>query len=111
MNVVLLQGVLSSQPRVRTLPSEAVVLNWELTTELDGVKQSVPIAWFDPPASMHAIGQGDEVVITGSVRRRFYTARGQTVSRTEVVASQGVRASRKKQATRLRTLVAAVIEP
>ena len=110
MNVVLLQGVLSSEPRVQTLPSGAVLVNWEVTTEVDGAKQSVPIAWFDPPRGVHAIGIGDEVLVSGSVRRRFYQVPARTVSRTEVLGRRAVRASHTKQAARLREVVLDAIE-
>lgn len=101
MNVTVLQGVLSSDPRRRELPSGSILVNWELTTETDGTKQSVPVTWFDPPKSIEAIGAGDEVVVVGSVRRRFYRAHGQTISSTEVVAERGARAGGSAAVRRL----------
>jgi len=101
MNVVLLQGVLSSQPRERSLPSGSLLLNWEVTTDLLGAKQSVPVSWFDPPKSVQLIQVGDEVTVLGSIRRRFYKAGAQTVSSTEVLAEKGARTRRVKQVERI----------
>lgn len=88
MNIVVLQGTLSSEPVERTLPSGLNIMNWEVTTLVDGKKQSVPVQWDDPPKKALAIGEGDEVVVSGRVRRRFFQAGGVTSSRTEVVAEQ-----------------------
>ena len=49
--------------------------------------ESVPVAWFEPPSSASAMGAGDDVVVVGRVRRRFFRAGGATASRTEVVAA------------------------
>lgn len=101
MNVVLLRGQLSSEPRVVDLPSGDVLVRWEVTTESDGKKLTVPVAWFEPPKSAMVIGEGDEVVVLGRIRRRFFRARGATVSETEVVASAATPASRAKNVAKL----------
>ena len=49
MNVVVLQGTLSSDPVSRVLASGSVLVSLELTTVVDGCSVSVPVAWFDPP--------------------------------------------------------------
>lgn len=88
MNVVVLQGTLSSEPIERTLPSGLNVMNWDVVTIIEGRKQSVPVQWNDPPKKALAIVEGDAVVVFGTVRRRFYQAGGATLSRTEVVAQE-----------------------
>lgn len=110
MNVVLLQGILSSEPRHRTLPSGTELVNWELTTDAGGARHTVPVAWFDPTASVRATGAGDQVVVLGMVRRRFYRADGRTVSRTEVVGERCARAGRHAQVARLWERVADALE-
>lgn len=97
MNVVVLHGTLSSTPVLRTLASGSVLASLEVTTVVDGASASVPVAWFDPPAQL-GFDNGDEVVVTGLVRRRFFRSGGSTQSRTEVVASQVVAASKRRQA-------------
>jgi single-strand DNA-binding protein len=100
MNIVVLRGVLSSAPVIRELPSGSIVHALEVTTRGEaGRSASVPVAWFDPPAAP-ALDAGADVVVTGSVRRRFFRAGGATQSRTEVVATAVVPASRRRQAAR-----------
>jgi single-strand DNA-binding protein len=100
MNIVVLRGVLSSAPVIRELSSGSIVHTLEVTTRDDeGRSASVPVAWFDPPTSP-VLDSGVEVVVTGTVRRRFFRAGGATQSRTEVVARTVVPASRRRQAER-----------
>jgi single-strand DNA-binding protein len=100
MNIVVLRGVLSSTPVIRELSSGSIVHTLEVTTRDEhGRSASVPVAWFDPPAAS-TLDTGVEVVVTGSVRRRFFRAGGATQSRTEVVATAVVPASRRRQVER-----------
>jgi single-strand DNA-binding protein len=110
MNVVVLHGSLSSTPVLRTLASGSVLASLEVTTVVDGVSSSVPVAWFDPPAEL-GLDTGDEVVVTGVVRRRFFRSGGSTQSRTEVVAAQVVAATKRRQVRALLTRAAAVVQP
>lgn len=100
MNVVVLQGVLSSAPVSRALASGSVLVSLEVTTLVDGASASVPVAWFDPPGEV-AWGPGDEVCVVGSVRRRFFRSGGLTQSRTEVVAQEVVPVVKRRQVQRL----------
>lgn len=104
-NLVFLRGHLSSAPRLRELPSGSTLLQLEVTTSIDGEPAaSVPVAWFDPPARC-GVGPdtpvSTEVVVRGTVRRRFFRAAGATVSRTEVVAFEVVPMRRGRAVTRL----------
>lgn len=86
INLAVVAGVLSSDPRRRDLPSGSEIISYEITSAgPDGRRLTVPVVWFDPtrPPSLSA---GDEVVAVGPVRRRFFRAGGTTVSRTEVEA-------------------------
>lgn len=97
MNIVVIQGSLSSEPVTRTLASGSVVVSLELSTVTEGGTVSVPVAWFDPPGEV-AWAAGEVLLVTGVVRRRFFRSGGATQSRTEVVASQVVPAARRRAA-------------
>ena len=97
MNVVVLQGTLSSDPVSRVLASGSVLVSLELTTVVDGCSSSVPVAWFDPPLET-AWAAGQSLLVTGTVRRRFFRTGGLTQSRTEVVAAQVVPTGRRRAA-------------
>jgi single-strand DNA-binding protein len=99
-NVVVLRGTLSRDPEHRELPSGDRLAALEVTVRPEDAgegatrpkAESVPVAWFDPPAAVSRMAAGDEVVVVGRVRRRFFRAGGATVSRTEVVAERVVSA-------------------
>jgi single-strand DNA-binding protein len=95
MNIVVIQGTLSSDPVARTLASGSVLVSLELTTATADGNVSVPVAWFDPPAEV-AWAAGEELLVTGTVRRRFFRSGGVTQTRTEVVASEVVPVSRRR---------------
>ena len=99
MNIVVLQGVLSRTPDRRELASGSVLLHFDLATPTSTGTVSVPVAWFDPPSSAQ-FDVGDEVVVTGEVRRRFFRSGGSTQTRTEVVAGLVQRASNRKGVAR-----------
>jgi single-strand DNA-binding protein len=96
-NVVLLRGTITNDPVVRELPSGASVTQVELSTHVDGRVTSVPVAVHDRPV---AVGNGDEVVVTGHVSRRFFRAGGVTQSRTEVIATEIIKATRRRTVDR-----------
>ena len=93
INVVIVRGVVSSEPNIRELPSGSVVTQLDITTRSDALTASVPVAVYD--RAVDAV-KGDEVVATGHVSRRFFRAGGVTHSRTELVAGDVVRVSRKR---------------
>ena len=104
MNVVILRGALSRLPESRVLRSGDVVVQYDVTVpgRDGGAAESVPVAWFAPPAGNADLEAGTEVVVVGRVRRRFFRgAAGATQSRTEVVAAKVVPARRAKAAERL----------
>jgi single-strand DNA-binding protein len=100
-NLVVLRGTLAAEPRTRELPSGSVLSQFDVTTRDAGGTQSVPVAWFDPPASVAELTAGADLVVLGSVRRRFFRAGGATQSRTEVVAEKVVAARRGRDVRRL----------
>jgi single-strand DNA-binding protein len=100
MNVVFLQGRLSSDPVLRDLASGSRLLSLEVSTPTDEGTATVPVAWFDPPA-IPDWGAGVDVVVRGVVKRRFYRTAGGTQSRTEVVADEVCEVTKRRQAQRL----------
>ncbi len=102
MNVTIVRGRLSRAPEPRDLPSGDHLVAYEVTVERPGTRsESVPVVWHDAPATALALDAGDEVLVVGRVRRRFFrVASGSTQSRTEVVADSVLPV---RQAKRCRT--------
>jgi single-strand DNA-binding protein len=100
MNQVVLIGRLSSEPQERSLASGSVLWSLELTTDTPNGAWSVPVAWFDPPSAV-PFSSGDDVVVIGAVRRRFFRSAGGTQSRTEVVATEVLPAKAKRKVQRV----------
>ena len=108
MNVVVIAGRLSGPPAERVLPSGSRLMSLQVTAAgTTGRAESVPVAWFDPPAVAVELDEGEEVVVLGRVRRRFFRAGAVTQSRTEVVADRVIPARR---AAAVRTALAAAVE-
>lgn len=97
MNVVVLRGTVSSEPRHRELPSGSGVTQIEVTTRSTDLTTSVPVAVHGRQVTCRP---GDEIVVVGTVQRRFFRAGGVTQSRTEVVAERVVSAKRRRDSDR-----------
>ena len=101
-NLSILVGVLRRAPELRDLPSGEHVLSLELTVRAEGVPaESVPIAWVGAPASATRWVAGEELLVVGRVRRRFFRSSGSTQSRTEVVAASAVPTRRAATASKV----------
>lgn len=100
MNVVFLQGRLSSDPVLRELSSGSRLLSLEVTTSTHDGTATVPVAWFDPPA-IPAWAAGHDIVVRGVVKRRFYRGPAGTQARTEVVAIEVCEVTKRRQAQRV----------
>ena len=87
LSLAVVRGPLSSLPDVRTLPSGSEVANLAVRTPVDGKSTSVPITVWDPPAWIADLAEGDELLVIGAVRRRFYRAGTSTGSRVDVEAT------------------------
>lgn len=109
-NLVVLRGCITSELQHRELPSGAVAVQFDVRTVLSdapGDLTSVPISWIDPaPLALAPLVVGEEVVVVGSVRRRFFRAGGATQSRTEVVAERVLPQRRSKS---VRSAISAAI--
>jgi single-strand DNA-binding protein len=101
-NVAVIRGALQSEPHVRDLPGGGFVVQFDVTTRVcrEGreTNVSVPIAWNDPTSpQLGVLIPGAEVVVVGTVRRRFFRVGGATQSRTEVVADAVIPARRHQR--------------
>jgi single-strand DNA-binding protein len=112
-NVVVVAGRLSRPAEQRVLPSGERLVTMQVTVDrtdnrgrVAGRAETVPVVWFDPPASAGTLDVEESVVVAGRVRRRFFQAGGSTQSRTEVVAEAVVPSRRAKSVS---TLLAAAI--
>jgi single-strand DNA-binding protein len=108
INVAVLRGSLSSDPRELELESGSLLLRLEVTTRTDAGADTVPVAWFDPPRSAPQLAAGDEVVVVGRVRRRYWAGGGGPQSSTEVLASTVAPARRASARTAIATAAAAL---
>ena len=109
MNVVVLRGVVVRPAEQRELASGEVWWAVEVRTDSeDGPPDTVPVVWLESTVP-HDVLEGDHVVVTGRVRRRFFRSGGTTQSRTEVVATALVSATDTRRVRRLvdRALTAA----
>jgi single-strand DNA-binding protein len=109
-NVAVVRGVCSSAPEVRVLPSEQRLAQLQLTARVGGRAVSVPVSVLDPPAWVETLAAGDDVVVLGSVRRRFFRAAGATASRVEIDAEVVCRARDRRRSRTLRRRLEAVLE-
>jgi len=105
-NLVVIRGVVTSEPYIRELPSGGIVTQLDVTTRSEALTASVPVAVHDRTVAAVA---GDEVVVTGHVNRRFFRAGGVTQSRTELVAGDVVRVSRKRTVEKMIAAATAII--
>lgn len=87
-NVTVVIGTLSRAPERRELPSGDTVLGLEVSIRAEeAAAESVNVAWYGAPPAAERWSAGEQVLVTGRTRRRFFQAGGSTQSRTEVVAT------------------------
>jgi single-strand DNA-binding protein len=99
MNLVLLAGTIATDLTFRTLAAGTRLASFDVAVVSDaGQRSQVPIAWLDPPDAASSLVAGQEVVVTGEVRRRFFRTEGATASRTEVIADIVVPARQRTKA-------------
>ena len=80
------------------LPSGSTLVVLQVTTRTDdGVTTSVPVVVWDPPTATELLDVGDEVVVVGRVRRRFFRTGAGSASRVEIEAEQVVPAANRRR--------------
>ncbi|HET9070787.1 MAG TPA: single-stranded DNA-binding protein [Acidimicrobiales bacterium] len=111
INEVAVAGRLSRPAEQRVLPSGGSLVSLEVTVpRAAGPNETVPVSWADAPAWSATLDVGQEVLVVGRVRRRFFRAGGATQSRTEVVAHRVVRLPAGRRARRVLAEVSARLE-
>jgi single-strand DNA-binding protein len=109
-NVAIVRGACSSPPELRVLPSDQRLAQLQLTTRVDGRAMSVPVSVIDPPAWLEELDTGDELVVLGAVRRRFFRAAGTTASRVEIEAEVVCRGRDRRRSRSLRRRIQDVLD-
>jgi hypothetical protein len=106
INLAIVRGVASGPPEVRQLPSGSRLATFALRTHaLAPPATSVPVATWDPPAWLEAVEEGDELIVAGCLRRRFYrSATGDLAARVELEAAVVGRAFDARKNRRVRHL-------
>ena len=94
LNLAVVRGIVSSPPEVRVLPSDTVLVQLQVTHPSRVTRRcrcrcraGTPTAWVED------LEPGDEIVVVGRVRRRFFRAGGATASRVELEADVVARAA------------------
>lgn len=109
MNVVQLEGRITGAPEIKELPSGDAVCVCRVAVVREDVRllpsgrRSPSVDVIDLAAwtarlrrTMGAWAPGDEVVVEGAIRRRFYRAGGRTSSRVEIEVSSARRVRRAR---------------
>jgi single-strand DNA-binding protein len=97
LNIAVVRGVVSSPPETRILPSETVLVQLQITTRLETETLSIPVSCWNPAGWVETLEPGEEVVVVGRVRRRFFRAGGATASRVELEADVISRAGDRRR--------------
>lgn len=101
-NLAVIRGTVPKEPQTRALPGGGLVVQFDVTTSVDvggrEVRATVPVAWNDPtPTQRRLAVPGVELLVVGTVRRRFFRVGGATQSRTEIVADTVVPVRQRKR--------------
>lgn len=111
LNVALLRGPLAADPTIRELADGTAVLQFDVVTSTTAGRRRVPVSWPSPPARRPNLHAGVEVVVAGTVQRRFFRSGGATQSITEVNATAVALARQRRSVERLVTAVIEQITP
>jgi single-strand DNA-binding protein len=111
LNVAVVRGVVSSPPERRVLPSDTVLVQLQVSTRLESETLSMPVSCWNPDGWVSDLEPGDEIVVVGRVRRRFFRAGGATASRVELEADVVARASDKRRVRVVVRRAFAALEP
>ena len=110
MNTVVLHGHVRNEPVERSLRDGSLLVSFDLVTDRH---RGVPVVWTptdDAPSDDGRLHVGDELVVVGSVGRRFFRSGTTTVWRTDVVADQVITVrSRRALQRRLDAIAEAVL--
>lgn len=114
VNLAVLRGSLSKAAEARLLADGSTVWELDVTIRQEGLAASgVPVSWPAGPGGTDPASwsKGDELLVVGLVRRRFYRAGGATVSRTDVLAGTVVPTRQRKRAACALAVALAALQP
>ena len=86
VNLAIVCGPCSAAPELRVLESGTRVASLSVRVPAGEQATSVPVTVWDPPAWIESLDAGDEVIVVGQVRRRFYARPGGVGSRVDLEA-------------------------
>jgi hypothetical protein len=112
VNLAVVRGTASGPPELRQLASGRRLATFAVRTHgLVPPATSVPVAVWDPPGWLETLEPGDEVIVAGCVRRRFYRAKsGALAARVELEAAIIGRASDARKLRRVRQLAETALD-
>ena len=91
VNIAVVIGTLTKPPETRRLASGLSLANFDVRVQrADESAESVPVTLFTGEGAVPEWQEGEELLVVGRVRRRFFRVGGSTQSRTEVVADRVV---------------------
>ena len=91
VNIAVVIGTLTKPPETRRLASGLSLANFDVRVQrADESAESVPVTLFTGERAVLGWQEGEELLVVGRVRRRFFRVGGSTQSRTEVVADRVV---------------------
>ncbi len=96
-NVVVITGQVRVEPTLRSTASEEVLLTFDLVSGSEEERRTVPVSWRGPTGLVPKANRGDEVVVLGTVQRRFFRTAGATAHVTDVRADLVARTPAAKQ--------------
>ncbi len=99
LNLAIVCGAVSGEPEVRVLESGRRLATFSLRIRIDAEPAvSVPVTVWEPAVWIEDLVNGEEVVVVGRVRRRFFAlAAGGRGNRVDVEATYVGRAKQKRQ--------------
>ncbi len=113
VNLAVVSGTCSAPPEVRLLDSGTRVASLSIRCPADARDEratSVPVTVWNPAAWVETLDRGDEVVVVGRVRRRFYSRPGGVGSRVDVDAVVIARARDRRRVEALTRRAAAELD-
>lgn len=98
MNIAVVRGTVLRDPVEHTLATGQRVVSIDLGVSYeDRPNENLEVVWLEPPRNLLVPRRGNEIVVVGRVRRRFFHNGGGVVSRTEVVADTVLTARQKSR--------------
>lgn len=110
VNLAVVVGKLMKVPQFRALPSGLQLISFDLRVQRpEEEADTVPVALFVPEAGVLTWAEGEQLVVVGRVKRRFFRAGGGVQSRTEIVADAVVRVDERGEAAEALSKAAGVL--